>query len=546
LERYHWPKGCQWKGINGPYEENANYDPQLVWSFWGDPAYGNDRPRTVFTHDIFTGGSMSGEGAAAGVFGHYDFLRHDKWMRFVKRAWPSIDNPDKLGYVGWWVYDIELDLWNIVGVVSMPCKVRGISGASCFIESTAGDKESRRIIDRRVGYDRLNGKWQKMDTIKVIGQAPEDAFEIIEDGTVLRFDSKVWKKWNEPDTVKVPTPTFTLTAKTPDQPTLDTPEVKNVKASQLENNMVVQWTVPGDATPQFSYRIEAYAGAHATGVVLATVEKRLPHINVVNLKVPGKARSVRLTLYDIFDQPVTRIIPVEIEEAIPAVEKDGLRKGLRVKYYEAAAGVEWKVIPDMSELTPIREGIVNELEDTSKLERTQQYAFTYDGFININKTGMYILQPETMDGSKIYIDGKLVADRDGMHSPAIRRYSAPLEAGLHVIKIDYFKGAGRGPRYKLRLSIEGPDLAMTVLGREDFQYADDALTPRIALNPQAPGSEKGNRFTITPDIDMKGQELKRVEFFQGNNRLGIYFSDKEAETPKTPEYTTLIASGENW
>jgi hypothetical protein len=48
------------------------------------------------------------------------------------------------------------------------------------------------------------------------------------------------------------------------------------------------------------------------------------------------------------------------------------------------------------------------------------------GYINVPTTGIYIFEPRTCDGSRLSIDGQLVADNDGVHSTAIRRYSVAL------------------------------------------------------------------------------------------------------------------------
>jgi hypothetical protein len=42
------------------------------------------------------------------------------------------------------------------------------------------------------------------------------------------------------------------------------------------------------------------------------------------------------------------------------------------------------------------------------------------------------------DGSKLYIDGKLIVDNDGCHGELEKSENAQLTEGMHVIRVDYF------------------------------------------------------------------------------------------------------------
>ncbi|MHC5172519.1 MAG: PA14 domain-containing protein [Planctomycetota bacterium] len=67
------------------------------------------------------------------------------------------------------------------------------------------------------------------------------------------------------------------------------------------------------------------------------------------------------------------------------------------------------------------------LSNLSKYSIMPSYLFLRrTGYINVPTTGIYIFEPRTCDGSRLSIDGQLVADNDGVHSTAIRRYSVAL------------------------------------------------------------------------------------------------------------------------
>ena len=51
------------------------------------------------------------------------------------------------------------------------------------------------------------------------------------------------------------------------------------------------------------------------------------------------------------------------------------------------------------------------------------------------------------DGSKLFIDGKLVVDNDGIHAPRLEGGSVTLSAGRHPVEIHYFQG----PRHTIAM-----------------------------------------------------------------------------------------------
>jgi hypothetical protein len=530
-------------GKEGSQDEQDAYEPQLVWSFWGSPHYEGDRVRSVYFDAPFYGGSMSGEGATAGICGYFPYLRPNKWTRMVMRAWPSDDDPEGKGYVGWWARDVELDRWHCVGVAYVPCKVTGLSGNACFVENTGAGADADRLFDRRLGYHRLEGVWRKTDSIWVKGTVPKTRFRLAEDGTVLRFEVP------EPvPPVEETVPKHYYTARQPDMPTLDQPAIGEAEASAAEGQVVVKWAIPASATPQLRYKIELFAQDDAGGDPIATTGTPMPHIRVGNVRAPAKARSARLTITDIFDQQATRVLPITTPSPLPATTVDRLRPGLHFRYYEAPEGADWRQIPEMSELKPLRQGVVNSLDDTISLGRKSLYAMSYSGFIRVPSTGLYIFEPRTSDGSRLAIDGRLVADNDGVHSTTIRRYPVALAKGLHAIQLDYFKsGYAKMDGWlsaKLWLGMEGPGLPLRPLGRDDFMCQGDDSTPIIRLESPTAAEASGNRFILRPHLTLNGHQIARIEYYRGRIKLGeCSGSDLAQEGGET--FETILPQGDN-
>ena len=65
-----------------------------------------------------------------------------------------------------------------------------------------------------------------------------------------------------------------------------------------------------------------------------------------------------------------------------------------------------------------------------------------EGKLTIPTAGITNLRLESDDGSRLYLDGKLVIDNDGLHAARSVAVDVPLTPGPHDLRIDYFQGPG--------------------------------------------------------------------------------------------------------
>lgn len=102
----------------------------------------------------------------------------------------------------------------------------------------------------------------------------------------------------------------------------------------------------------------------------------------------------------------------------------------------------------------------------------------YNGFINVPTSDMYHFSLTSDDGSVLYIDGKLVIDNDGLHSPQEKSGYVPLGNGFHKFDLVWFNKTG-GAALDLRWAQSGDPL--TQIPNSAFYYLDevDAFPPRI-------------------------------------------------------------------
>lgn len=100
-------------------------------------------------------------------------------------------------------------------------------------------------------------------------------------------------------------------------------------------------------------------------------------------------------------------------------------------------------------------------------DRFEWFALVYTGKFGIQKPGQYNFALNSDDGSRLYIDGKLVVDNDGVHSQTMEEASIFLNPGNHTIRVEYFQG----PRYDvaLQLFVTPPAAAQTIFSLADYR-----------------------------------------------------------------------------
>ena len=115
-------------------------------------------------------------------------------------------------------------------------------------------------------------------------------------------------------------------------------------------------------------------------------------------------------------------------------------------------------MPDFDLLTPIYTFVTPNL-DISKRDYTEgfptpemqsvveDFAIRFRGELAIETPGLYHFGLYSDDGAKLYIDGTLVVDNDGIHGGTGKRGSITLTTGRYPVEIHYFQG----PRYSIAL-----------------------------------------------------------------------------------------------
>ncbi|SMG41898.1 Por secretion system C-terminal sorting domain-containing protein [Marivirga sericea] len=119
--------------------------------------------------------------------------------------------------------------------------------------------------------------------------------------------------------------------------------------------------------------------------------------------------------------------------------KTSVSQGLNYTYYHH--GNFSSVDQIESNATVIKTGIVNNF-DISVRERSDRFAFIFEGLVEIPTAGEYTFFTNSDDGSKLYINNQLIVDNDGTHGCQQRSGTVNLPAGLAAIRVPMFENGG--------------------------------------------------------------------------------------------------------
>ncbi len=113
-------------------------------------------------------------------------------------------------------------------------------------------------------------------------------------------------------------------------------------------------------------------------------------------------------------------------------------QGLQYKYYVG----RWEQTPNYIELTADKTGVIGQFNLEEIETNKDYYALLLIGFINIEETGEYIFYCGSNDGTKLYINNKLLIDNDGGHGYQEKDGKINLDKGQHKIEVRYFQQGG--------------------------------------------------------------------------------------------------------
>jgi hypothetical protein len=103
-------------------------------------------------------------------------------------------------------------------------------------------------------------------------------------------------------------------------------------------------------------------------------------------------------------------------------------------------------------------------------QMTDHFYVRWSGRIRIPRDGTYTFFTESDDGSRLWVDGKVVVDNGGLHVMEEKSGEITLRAGDHDIKLELFENDGE---VGCKLSWETPSAAKEILSEGAFMHRKD-------------------------------------------------------------------------
>ena len=225
-----------------------------------------------------------------------------------------------------------------------------------------------------------------------------------------------------------------------------------------------------DAAVAVAFVIES--GAVFAGVVTERAPAELTVRVPADIPVSGDAITVRVTTsigtVDATDRPVYGVETSAFgDELLPG-------RGLVGNVYPVETGSA--MLPDFSLMEPVSVILAPNLNVPTRSFTAgfpgvpgglvEWFGIRFDSRLEVPAGGLYTFRLRSDDGSKLYIDGELVVDNDGLHGSIDREGTAELTAGQHDIRVDYYQG----PRTQIALQLfwQAPGAALEIVPATAF------------------------------------------------------------------------------
>ena len=180
--------------------------------------------------------------------------------------------------------------------------------------------------------------------------------------------------------------------------------------------------------------------------------------------VPGEFSDFKFTNNSLeINMPAKSIIVFELigkanSKIGAAVKLDNPKPGLKYQYFDGA----YNRLPDFKNLKVVRDGSIEQFKLPEE-NSGENFAVKYSGYINIPQDGFYMFYTKSDDGTKLFVDEKLIVNNDGRHGPIENNGVASLNTGFHKIEVVFFQAGGG---LFLETSIEGSTLKKQVIPME--------------------------------------------------------------------------------
>ena len=186
--------------------------------------------------------------------------------------------------------------------------------------------------------------------------------------------------------------------------------------------------------------------------------------------------------------------------------------GLEVSYYKRPAKKATNEVFD--KMKPDATSVVSHFKLTAPEGQPKNtFANSFKGYINIPKAGVYRFYTASDDGSRLYLDGKMLVDNDGFHGAEEQSGKIRLAAGNHSIRVNYFDGGGAS---SLVVYWKGPEIPKQEIPAERLMLRGEKSLSEIAIDALAaiPGNDSAKFNSLAKLIGLGKHRAAAIAAFQ--------------------------------
>lgn len=143
------------------------------------------------------------------------------------------------------------------------------------------------------------------------------------------------------------------------------------------------------------------------------------------------------------------------------LEHGKILPGLKYNYYQTPV----HSVLNLSSCNITRSGKINQFRIIPDAAGVEAFGIIFNGYIDIQKEGLYTFYLLSNDGSKLYVNNKELIDNDGLHGAKEKFGKISLRVGKYPINVKYFQNGGG---QELKVFWKGPEFEKREMTKEDL------------------------------------------------------------------------------
>lgn len=193
-------------------------------------------------------------------------------------------------------------------------------------------------------------------------------------------------------------------------------------------------------------------------------EPDMTSIKYVEPFIINKTTTLKMCAFVKDRSSPTAKVFIEKAEFEKSVKPGIVEPGIFFNYYIG----NYQRVADFTDAQPHKSEIVKNFSITPR-DREQNFAFDFNGFIEVPTDGLYTFYLSSNDGSLLYLNDKLLIDNDGLHNADLdKSKKIALKKGMHCISVKYFQGGGS---YQLQVGWSSPEIEKTKIPKSVLFHA---------------------------------------------------------------------------